>query len=258
MRDSIEQIAIISDIHGNLTALEAVLADCRARGISTIYNLGDLAGKGPDGPEVIDLCREVCDVNIFGNWDDLMLREETQSVSVQWHQQRLGPERRAWLRSLPLSADFRLSGRGIRLFHASAQDVWHRVYPQASHETKLAMFQNTELTGYDHPEPDVVGYGDIHHAFITPFFTPKNKTLFNAGSVGNSLDEPRATYVLLSGVQDGADWEHPFAMQIIRLPYDVDSVIARARALTMPRTDELAIELKEAIYRGMQKSSPAP
>ena len=253
MSDAIAHIAIISDIHGNLTALEAVLADCRTRGVSAIYNLGDLAGKGPDGPEVIDLCREACDVNIFGNWDDLMLREETHSGPVQWHRHRIGPERQAWLRSLPLSANLQLSGRRIRLFHASAQGVWHRVYPDSSRETKLAMFENAELTGYDQPEPDIVGYGDIHHAFITPFFLPKNKALFNAGSVGNSLDEPRATYVILSGVRDGEDWDHPFGMQIVRLPYDADSVIARARALAMPRTDELAIELKEAIYRGMQK-----
>ena len=253
MRDSIEQIAVISDIHGNLTALEAVLADCRARGISTIYNLGDLAGKGPDGPEVIDRCREVCDVNIFGNWDDLMLREETHSHSVQWHRRRIGPERQAWLRSLPRSADLLLSGRHIRLFHASAQDVWHRVFPESPLEVRLAMFENTDLTGYDHPAPDIVGYGDIHHAFIMPFFRPKNKTLFNVGSVGNALDEPRATYVILSGVRDADTWEHPFAMSLVRLPYDVDSVIARARALNMPHTDELAIELKQAIYRGMQK-----
>ena len=253
MPDAITHIAIISDVHGNLSALEAVLSDCRARGVSAIYNLGDLAGKGPDGPQVIDRCREACDVNIFGNWDDLLLREETRNASVQWHRQRIGPERQAWLRSLPLSADLLLSGRHIRLFHASAQGVWHRVYPDSPHETKLAMFENTDLTGYERPEPDVVGYGDIHHAFITPFFIPKNKTLFNAGSVGNALDEPRATYVILSGVRESKDWNAPFGMQIIRLPYDVESVIARARALNMPRTDELEIELREAIYRGMQK-----
>ncbi len=258
MHDNIEHIAVISDIHGNLTALERVLADCRARGVSAIYNLGDLTGKGPDGPEVIDLCRQVCDVNIFGNWDDLMLREETQSASVQWHRQRLGPERIDWLRNLPLSFDFRLSGRNIRLYHASAQDVWNRVYPEATHETKLDMFRNTDLTGYHHPEPDVVGYGDIHHAFITPFFIPKNKTLFNAGSVGNPLDEPRATYVMLSGVRDSEDWNHPFAMQLIRLPYDIDSVVARAWALGVPRADQLEIELREAIYRGMQKNENKP
>jgi len=249
----IQKIAVISDIHGNLTALERVLEDCRARGVSAIYNLGDLAGKGPDGPEVIDLCRQVCDVNIFGNWDDLMLREETQSQSVQWHRQRIGPGRIEWLRSLPFSADILLSGRRIRLFHASAQGVWHRVYPESSHETKLAMFQNTALTGLEQPEPDIVGYGDIHHAFIMPFFIPKNKTLFNAGSVGNPLDEPRATYVILSGVCNSEDREQPFGMELIRLPYDIDGVIARARARGVPHADELAIELRESIYRGMQK-----
>ena len=253
MNDAMQKIAVISDIHGNLTALETVLADCRARGVSAIYNLGDLAGKGPDGPEVIDRCREVCDVNIFGNWDDLMLREKTESQSVQWHRRRLGPERIEWLRTLPRSFDFRLSGRHIRLFHASAQDIWHRVYPESPHETRMAMFENTDLTGYDHPRPDVVGYGDIHHAFVMPFFVPKNKMIFNAGSVGNPLDEPRATYVILSGVRDSESWDHPFGIEIVRLPYDVDSVISRARALGLPHADQLEIELREAIYRGMQK-----
>jgi len=252
---ALTRVAVLSDIHGNLTALEAVLADIRKRGVDRIFNLGDLDGKGPDGPEVIDICREVCDVNIFGNWDELITRPDASNPLVQWHRQRLGPERLAWLQSLPRSVDFRLSGRRIRLFHASAQDVWHRVFPHSDHETLMAMFENTELTGFDHPPPDVVGYGDIHHAFIMPFFVPKNKTLFNAGSVGNSLDEPRATYVLLEGVWDGADWDAPFGMELVRLPYDVESVIARARALGMPRVDELAVELREAIYRGMQKNS---
>jgi len=248
----LEKIAVISDIHGNLTALKRVLADCRARGVAKIYNLGDMAGKGPDGPEVIDLCQEECDVNIFGNWDDLMLREETESASVQWHRQRLGPQRLQWLRQLPRSANLLLSGRHIRLFHASAQGVWHRVYPADSYEERLAMFRNTDFTGYEHPEPDVVGYGDIHHAFIMPFFEPKGKMLFNAGSVGNSLDEPRATYVILSGVWDSEDWDQPFSAQLIRLAYDVDEVVARAYTVGLPRADQLEKELREAIYRGLQ------
>ena len=252
---ALTRIAVISDIHGNSAALHAVLADIRQRGVDRIYNLGDLAGKGPDGPEVIDICRELCDVNIFGNWDELITRSDSDSASVQWHRRRLGAERLAWLRSLPLSADFRLSGRRIRLFHASAQGVWHRVFPHSDHETLMAMFENTELTGFDHPQPDVVGYGDIHHAFIMPFFVPKNKTLFNAGSVGNSLDEPRATYALLEGVWDGEDWDAPFSISLVRLPYDIESVIARARALNMPHADELAVELREAIYRGMQANA---
>ncbi len=57
-----DPIAIISDIHSNLPALEIVLADIAARGIDTIYNLGDLVGKGPDSALVVDICREVCEI----------------------------------------------------------------------------------------------------------------------------------------------------------------------------------------------------
>lgn len=55
-----DQIAIISDIHGNLPALEATLADIHKRNIQTIYCLGDLVGKGPDSAKVVDICRSVC------------------------------------------------------------------------------------------------------------------------------------------------------------------------------------------------------
>jgi predicted phosphodiesterase len=249
MTPALTHIAILSDIHGNLTALEAVLNDCRARGVSRIYNLGDLVGKGPDGAAVIDLCQRACHVNLFGNWDDLILRQETQSKTVRWNQAQLGPQRMAWLRELPTSANLLLSGRRIRLFHASEQGIWHRHYTT---DKPLSMFKNTDFTGYQHPAPDVVGYGDIHTAFILPLFRPKNKTLFNAGSVGNSLDEPRATYVILSGVLDSENRHDPFSLQIIRLSYDVDAVLARARMLKMPKIKELEIELRQSIYRDNQ------
>lgn len=63
-----DQIALISDIHGNLPALELVLADIRARGIEQIYCLGDLVGKGPNPSEVVDICQEVCTGIVQGNW----------------------------------------------------------------------------------------------------------------------------------------------------------------------------------------------
>ena len=67
-----DRIALISDVHGNLTALEAVLADIDARGITRILNLGDYVGKGPRGADVIELCQDRCEVNIRGNWDDFI------------------------------------------------------------------------------------------------------------------------------------------------------------------------------------------
>ena len=64
-----EKIAIISDIHGNLPALEAVLHDIKRRGITRIFCLGDLVGKGPSSAEVVDLIKQTCEAVVQGNWD---------------------------------------------------------------------------------------------------------------------------------------------------------------------------------------------
>lgn len=70
------RVAIISDIHGNLPALETVLEDIHARSVDALYCLGDLAGKGPQGDTVIYLRRETCDGVVKGNWDEMMLRSK--------------------------------------------------------------------------------------------------------------------------------------------------------------------------------------
>src|SRR6188474_1084984 len=114
MSRPLERIALISDVHGNLTALEAVLDDIDARGITRIFNLGDYVGKGPRGREVIDLCRERCEVNILGNWDDSLPDPErtfdTPSGAFAWWLAQLSQGQGEWLRALPFSHDFLMSG----------------------------------------------------------------------------------------------------------------------------------------------------
>ena len=101
----LERIALISDVHGNLTALEAVLADIERRGIERIFNLGDYVGKGPRGQAVVDRCREVCEVNILGNWDDSLPNPEREfdSEGMRWWQKELREDQGTWLRGLPFS-----------------------------------------------------------------------------------------------------------------------------------------------------------
>ncbi len=244
-----DRVAVISDIHGNVPALEAVLADIRARDVARVYCLGDLAGKGPQSALATDICRERCDVVIRGNWDEFMV-EETDNPTLRWHQEQLGAERLDYLRQLPNTWDFRMSGRRVRLFHASQTSVHLRVYSDAPYETHLAMFANTEFTGYAQAEPDVVGYGDLHAAFVRPLYLD-NKTLFNAGSVGNALDEPSATYAILEGVLD-SETVASFSIQLLRLPYDVERAIDIAEQMEMPELAPYAVELRTAIYRGRQ------
>lgn len=245
---SLDRIALISDVHGNVTALEAVLADIAGRGIDRILNLGDTAGKGPRGEAAVRRCREVCEVNVRGNWDDFLPGlPEDGPEEMRWWRDELSADSLAWLGGLPLSHDLALSGRRIRLFHASAESPHVRVHFHHTPEQFAGMFANTEMTG-DGPEPDVVGYADVHDAYIESF---EGRTLFNVGSVGNPLDEPTPSYVILEGVPDAAGPE-PFGIQFVRVPYDVEAEIAVAEEMRMPTRDVWAVELRTAVYRGRQ------
>jgi protein phosphatase len=176
----VERIALISDIHGNLPALAATLADIERRGIERVFCLGDLAGKGPHGDVAVDVCRARCEQVIRGNWDDGLAQGPKADPVLRWHQDRLGPERLTYLRGLPNAIDIVLSGQCIRLLHAAPHGVCSRVYQDDPDQKLRAMFDNTDFTGHG-SQPDVVGYGDIHEAYVRTF---ESKTLFNVGSVG--------------------------------------------------------------------------
>lgn len=242
----LDRIAVISDVHGNLGALEAVLADVGARGITRVVNLGDDAGKGPRGSAVVDLLREVCEADVRGNWDDFLPHlEDDAPAEMVWWRDELRPDQLAWLGDKPLSHDLLLSGRRVRLFHASATSVHTRVHFHHTPEEFAGMFAATNLTGPG-PEPAVVGYGDVHDAYLE---TRHGRTLFNTGSVGNPLDDPTPVYVILEGVPDSPD-PAPFGVQHVRVPYDVETELAVARERGMPRYAEWEQELRTAVYRG--------
>jgi predicted phosphodiesterase len=247
---SLERIALISDVHGNLTALDAVLADIASRGITRIINLGDFVGKGPRGSEVVDRCATACEVNVRGNWDDFLpeLGDESSPEMIWWRDE-LRQDQRDWLKTRPLSHDLLISGRHIRLFHASATSPHVRVHAEHTADEFDGMFVNTPMTG-DGPVPSVVGYGDIHEAFVE---VDDGRTLFNVGSVGNPLDEPVSSYVVLEGTV-GHPEPAPFGMQFVRVPYDVEAEISLAARLGMPELQPYAIELRSALYRGRQQS----
>ncbi len=246
-----DKIAIISDIHGNMTALEAVLDDIAARGIDLIYNLGDLVGKGARSDLTVDRCREVCQVILQGNWDDAIL--DIDDDEGRWYRAQLGAARLAYLSSLPTVYDFWLSGKRVRLFHASQVSVYTRVRSTDSVEVHQAMFENTPFTGMDVPQPDIVGYGDIHVAYMRSLFTV-GKVLFNTGSVGNPLDLPLASYAILSGKLD-SQASAQFSIDFVRLPYDVEREIEEARRLSVPQVEAYAVELRTAVYRGARQTA---
>lgn len=241
-----DKIALISDIHSNLTALEAVLDDIERRGIDRIVCLGDLVGKGPQPAASVDRIREVCEATVQGNWDAGICNPQDNEAGL-WQQSRLSEEQLRYLSELPFAYDVRISGRKVRLVHASATSVYHRVYRKASKREKLRMFENTEATGGfagTDETPDVLGYGDLHLPFM---HTLKSKTkqgllLFNTGSVGAPYDGmPLASYTILEGML-GAEREAPFGIQWVRVPYDVERAIAIAEEAGLPQLERFRYE----------------
>jgi protein phosphatase len=170
-----------------------------------------------------------------------------------WYQQRLGPERLDYLRRLPQTIEFWMSGRRVRLFHASQESVYYRVHMDDPRDKLLAMFTNTEFTGHTFV-PDVVGYGDIHRAYVMNFH---QQTLFNVGSVGNPLDMTQASYAIVEGTYDSQQ-AATFAVHLIRVPYDIELAIQQAAAEHMPELEAYANELRTARYRGAAVTANAP
>lgn len=240
-----DKIAIISDIHGNIPALDAVLKDIKDRNIERIFCLGDLAGKGPSSAQAVDSIRKHCEIVIKGNWDYFMTDVKDSEVLI-WHQDRLGEERLDYMESLPIYCEFYMSGKLIRLCHASPNDLFHRVHLSTEVEERMKLFMPTKTLN---KEADVVGYGDIHGAHIDNF---SGKTIFNVGSVGNPLEITQASYAIIEGTYESKE-KSPFAITLVRVPYNIEQAVRHAMESDMPDKQEYINELRTAVYRGRKK-----
>lgn len=263
-----EKIAIISDVHGNLTALKSVLADIASRGISKIYCLGDSIVKCSEPAEVIDILREKCEVVLKGNCDETIARPGIEPGKF-WSRDKIGEERANYIYNLPVSTEFYISGYLVRLFHASPFSLEHIFNPMYSNidtpyynrliNTPEDMFLNTEFIGKteNDPIPDVVGYGHLHTPNIFRF---KNKTIFNVGSVGiptemannDENDETNkfstlSSYMILEGNYNSRKLSS-LSFTLVRLPYNVEEEIERLQACDMPNKDIIIKNLKTAIH----------
>jgi diadenosine tetraphosphatase ApaH/serine/threonine PP2A family protein phosphatase len=245
--------ALISDIHGNLEALDAVLADIAARGVSTIFCLGDLVGYGPDPVECIDRATKWSMV-LLGN-HDLAVTTPMEGFSKQaqrvldWTRQQIAaaqrPDLTAFLASRPQS-----HRTGNFLFvHASPRyPTTEYLFPEDARNAQK-MAKNAELidrycfTGHTHvPGVFVEPYGaGGHWQFLAPeeidsvWKLNKRKTIVNIGAVGQPRDKNwRACYVLV----DGDD------VTFRRVEYDIDTTVSKIRAIP-ELSNSLADRLRE-------------
>jgi predicted phosphodiesterase len=198
------RIAVVSDIHGNLTALEAVLADIRDMSPDLVLQGGDLADPGSNPIEVIDRIRDLGWQGVMGNTDEMLVRpsslEEFASQSSAppglWLAIRriasatrsmLGDERLAYLHQLPQAA----TKPGFALVHALPGDCWRAPAAEATDAELQSMYGSLG-------QPIVV-FGHTHLPSIRRL-TGHPELLINSGRVGLPYDaDPRASYLLLDG-----------------------------------------------------------
>lgn len=264
--NQMERIAVFSDIHANLTALEAVMCDIKNRGINKVFCLGDIVYKGASPSETIDIVRKNCDVVIKGNCDEFMI-SDTALEKKYWTRMKIGEERAQYLKKLPVSYEFYLSGYLVRLFHACPFDLQKLYNPMYNNSEKVSkeiknpeiMFENTEFIGKTKNDktPDIVGYGHIHTPNV---IRVKNKMIFNPGSVGmptemlntDKIDETNkftamASYSILEG-EYGKKELDTLNISIIRVPYDLNKEIDILKKSDNPQ--------KELIIRKLQTAEP--
>ena len=241
-----KRIAILSDIHGNMPALEAVLDDIKLRNIDEVVCIGDLIGKGPEPSKVIASIQENCDVVIKGNWDEFILND-SDSQSIQWQQDQLSEEDKIYLKNLPFCYEFMLGNKFIRCVHASPRSVHERILPFHPLEQQETLFENSEhtLNICGNRTPDYFVYGDIHYACVKPI--DGKGILVNVGSVGNPLEIPEASYCILEQVGKSV------GVQLIRVPYDKEAVLTIAIEAGLPDFEVYKAEIMECIYRGRKK-----
>ncbi|HEX7941755.1 MAG TPA: metallophosphoesterase family protein [Gemmatimonadaceae bacterium] len=233
--------ALISDIHANLAALDAVLADIDRRGdVDVIYHAGDLVGYSAEPNEVVERLRERAIAGVAGNYDSTVAtgyahcgcrsesprQEELAEISYRYTLAATTAETKRYLGGLPFSLDLRPLGghvHGPRLVVVHGTPTLNTVYwtEERTDEFCLKMARHVALES-----GDVIAFGHTHkpwHRLVEGIH------FVNTGSVGRPKDGHwQAGYVLLDLGGALTHVEH------VRVPYDIERTIARVRAAGLP------------------------
>lgn len=227
--------ALISDIHGNIDALETVLADIAKRNVASMVCLGDFVGYGAAPNECIVRVRGMIEAAVAGNHDmaacgriKLGYFNDDAAKAARWTIETLTPEHHEYLRALPMS----VAWRGARLVHSSPvePEAWHYVlspgdaaFEMESVEERVCFIGHSHYPGTFVLDGEFVAYTrDLQVPCVAD-----RRYLVNVASVGQPRDgDPRAGYLL---------WDDErLAFEHVRLEYDVAAAMKRIRDAGLP------------------------
>jgi diadenosine tetraphosphatase ApaH/serine/threonine PP2A family protein phosphatase len=239
------RIAVLSDIHSNIVALDAVLAHFGT--VDAVWHLGDVVGYGPEPDAVVERLTAIGAVGVRGNHDAAAaggreidyFNPEARSA-MEWTRRRITDATRDWLAALP---EQRVEG-DVTLVHGSPRDpIWEYVTSLTIARAGIAvMTTSLGLHGHTHV-PIAFATSDGRLEMIAPsdgssFDLEDRVALVNPGSVGQPRDgDPRASYLVLDLDARSIAWH--------RVDYDIDAVMAAMRAVGLP--DRLAERLRHGV-----------
>jgi diadenosine tetraphosphatase ApaH/serine/threonine PP2A family protein phosphatase len=233
------RIAVISDIHGNWHAFEAVLADVEREEADEIWCLGDIVGYGPQPNRCVEAARDRSDVCLLGNHDlavlgraDLSSFTPDAAVSAQWTADELEDGLRDFLAALEPTGE----RHGAQLFHGSPRDpVWEYILDESAVRAALDL-TSAELVMVGHSHIPIALQlsnggslaGGLARGGSEPELTG-GRWLLNPGSVGQPRDgDPRAAYLLVDLETRRSHFR--------RVPYDVEQTQSEIREAGLPET----------------------
>jgi predicted phosphodiesterase len=234
------RFALISDVHANLPALDAVLSQIQRDAFDAVYQLGDLVGYAPWPDEVVARIRAHDIAGVAGNYDSTVAtdykhcgcryedphQEELSHLSYDWTRRHVSASTKAWLGTLPFRVDVRalgghVSGPTLTLLHGN--QTLNTVYVT---EDRKDAFLSKMGEGVGAQAGDIVAFGHTHkpwHRMVD------NIHFVNTGSVGRPKDgDPRASYVALEVGGTVVD------VEIVRVEYDVERAARGILESTLP------------------------
>jgi putative phosphoesterase len=240
------KVAVMSDIHGNLRALQAVLEDIKKQEIEKIYILGDLAFCGPQPKETLEFIRENLGQHtiIQGNTDEMIVKakdeendpympkKDIMANALKYAQQVLTDEDKEYLAKLPARHEEEIGGLKMLFVHGSPRKNDEGMFP----ETRYSMLEEM-VEGID---ARLIFCGHTHYPIIHQL---GSKTIVNDGSVGRPFGEnPRAVYVILDLTKLA---ERKYDVEHRYVKYDVDTASEEFANCNFDGSDILAYMLRK-------------
>lgn len=238
------RIALISDIHGNIDALKAVLADIEQQEIDEIVCLGDIVGYGAAPAECLSLVRERCALTLMGNHDEYLVKDPDSFVlskrlrePLLLAKKTLSPGDLDWLSRRPLFVE----RQGFTIVHASLSDPAHFNYLLTDQEALFHFYeQKTQVCFYGHTHrPEVIllqgkeiRWGLLHEGNL--LLDRSKPCAINVGSVGQPRDDnPKAAYGIFE--------TEMCLFTLRRVSYDVEMAIQRIKESGIPEENALRL-----------------